>query len=138
MMHAKSISRLFAGLAGAALLSASLAAVAADRVFFVEPKDGATVQSPVQVKFGVEGMTVKPAGDMAAGTGHHHLIVDGKPVPKGEVVPTDDTHIHFGKGQTETELKLAPGAHTLTLQFADGSHRSYGPDMSNTIKITVK
>ena len=94
--------------------------------------------SPVKVKFGVDGMAVKPAGDMSAGSGHHHLIVDGKPVPRGEVVPTDDTHIHFGKGQTETELKLAPGKHTLTMQFADGAHRSYGPDLSSTISVTVK
>ena len=138
MMQALSFARICAGLAGAVLLSASLAAKAADKVYFVEPKDGATVDSPVKVKFGVDGMAVKPAGDMTAGTGHHHLIVDGKPVPKGEVVPTDDTHIHFGKGQTETELKLAPGKHTLTMQFADGAHRSYGPDLSSTISVTVK
>ncbi|WP_249204778.1 DUF4399 domain-containing protein [Achromobacter sp. Marseille-Q0513] len=138
MMQALSFARICSGLAGAVLLSASLAAKAADKVYFVEPKDGATVDSPVKVKFGVDGMAVKPAGDMTAGTGHHHLIVDGKPVPKGEVVPTDDTHIHFGKGQTETELKLAPGKHTLTMQFADGAHRSYGPDLSSTISVTVK
>ncbi|MBR8652197.1 DUF4399 domain-containing protein [Achromobacter sp. Marseille-Q0513] len=137
-MQALSFARICSGLAGAVLLSASLAAKAADKVYFVEPKDGATVDSPVKVKFGVDGMAVKPAGDMTAGTGHHHLIVDGKPVPKGEVVPTDDTHIHFGKGQTETELKLAPGKHTLTMQFADGAHRSYGPDLSSTISVTVK
>ena len=64
---------------------------------------------------------------MLEGTGHHHLIVDGKAVPKGSVVPADATHMHFGKGQTETTLKLPPGKHTLTLQFADGAHQSYGP-----------
>ena len=82
MMQAVSFARICAGLAGAVLLSASLAAKAADKVYFVEPKDGATVASPVKVKFGVDGMAVKPAGDMSAGSGHHHLIVDGKPVPR--------------------------------------------------------
>ena len=81
MMQAVSFARICAGLAGAVLLSASLAAKAADKVYFVE-QDGATVASPVKVKFGVDGMAVKPAGDMSAGSGHHHLIVDGKPVPR--------------------------------------------------------
>jgi hypothetical protein len=107
------------------------------KVFFVEPKDGATVTSPVKVKFGLEGMQIGKLGDLAQGMGHHHLVIDGKPVPKGEVVPADETHVHFGKGQTETELPLSPGEHTITLQFADGAHRSYGNEMSNTIKVKV-
>jgi 3-oxoacyl-ACP reductase-like protein len=107
------------------------------RVFFIEPLAGSTVASPVAIKMGVEGMTVAPAGTVAPDTGHHHLIVDGKAGALGEVVPADDTHIHFGKGQTETTLVLAPGGHTLTLQFADGMHRSYGPELSSTIQLTV-
>ncbi|KNH10129.1 ATPase of the AAA+ class [Candidatus Burkholderia brachyanthoides] len=107
-------------------------------VYFLEPEDGATVTSPVHVKFGVDGMKVAPAGTMTEGTGHHHLIIDGGSVPKGTVVPADDTHIHYGKGQTETDVKLPPGDHTLTMQFADGAHRSYGPEMNSTIKAHVK
>lgn len=107
------------------------------KVMFVAPADGATVKGPVKVQMGVEGMTVKPAGTMEANTGHHHIIVDGKGIDQGTVVPANETHIHFGKGQTETELKLAPGKHTLTLQFADGAHQSYGPKLSTTITITV-
>ena len=107
------------------------------KVMFTEPADGATVTSPVKVVMGVEGAEVKPAGALVAGTGHHHVIVDGQPVEQGEVVPKDDTHIHFGDGSTETELELAPGEHTLTLQFADGMHRSYGRALSKTITITV-
>jgi hypothetical protein len=107
------------------------------RVFFVEPLANATVSSPIAIKFGVEGMEVRPAGTMDPGTGHHHLIIDGAAPAKGEVVMADDTHIHYGKGQTETEISLAPGPHTLTMQFADGAHRSYGPEMSTTITVTV-
>lgn len=108
------------------------------RVFFVAPKDGQTVKSPVKVKFGLKGMKVKPAGTLEAGTGHHHLIIDATPVAEKQIVPTDEKHIHFGMGQTETEVTLPPGEHTLTLQFADGSHLSYGPAMSATIKVKVK
>lgn len=107
-------------------------------VAFGAPADGATVTSPVALTFKVEGMTVQPAGTLTEGTGHHHVIVDSEGIPAGEAVPADETHIHFGKGQTETSLELTPGPHTLTLQFADGAHRSYGPKMSTKISVVVE
>lgn len=122
----------------AALLGLSAAAFAQQSVSFVEPADGAVVTSPVKVKFAVTGMEVKPAGDMTANTGHHHLLINAAPVKAGEVVPADEHHIHFGKGQTETEVKLAPGTYVLSMQFANGLHQSYGPGMAKDIKITVK
>ncbi len=106
-------------------------------VKIVQPKNGATVAPKFKVKMTVQGMKVAPLGQMKKGTGHHHLIIDGPAIPGGQVVPADPTHIHFGKGQTETELELAPGKHTLTLQFADGAHISYGPVMSETIEVNV-
>lgn len=112
-------------------------AVAADRAYFIEPADGAAVPQEFTVRMGVEGLRVQPAGELAEGTGHHHLIVDGKPIEAGKPVPTDATHLHFGKGQTEATLKLPPGKHTLTLQFADGLHQSYGPALSDTISVHV-
>jgi len=108
-----------------------------ERVFFMEPKDGAEVQSPVKVVMGVEGMTIKPSGGVVAGTGHHHVLINKGPMRGGKVIPTDKTHVHFGKGQTEATLKLAPGDYTLTMQFADGLHRSYGKRMAHTIRIKV-
>lgn len=122
-------------LAAAAILSPL--ATAAGRVYFIEPADSAAVPQEFTVKMGVEGMRVQPAGQLAEGSGHHHLIVDGKPIEAGKPVPTDATHLHFGKGQTETTLKLAPGKHTLTLQFADGLHQSYGSGLSATISVQV-
>jgi hypothetical protein len=50
----------------------------------------------------------------------------------------DSVHIHFGRGQTEKELSLPAGKHKLTLQFADGLHRSYGSKLASTITVTVK
>jgi Domain of unknown function (DUF4399) len=108
-------------------------------VFFVNLKDGDAVSSPVKVQFGVNGMTVEPAGYVNKDKGHHHLFIGHEAATKGEIIEMNDTtRLHFGKGQTETELKLAPGKYKLTLQFADGFHQSYGPQMSKTINIEVK
>ena len=107
------------------------------RIFFVSPASNAEVKSPFKVEFGVEGFVVHPAGELKDGTGHHHLIINGVPIAKDMVVPANPTHIHFGKGQTSTEVTLAPGKHTLTLQFADGAHRSYGKEASDQISINV-
>ncbi|SUA89248.1 DUF4399 domain-containing protein [Pandoraea pulmonicola] len=134
----RSMRCIFVPLLLAGASATALAQSAQPRVFFVSPANGATVTNPVVVKFGVEGMEIKPAGDMTSNTGHHHLIVDGAPISAGQVVPTDDTHLHFGKGQTETSVNLTPGDHTLTMQFANGAHQSYGPAMSQTIKVHVK
>ena len=108
-----------------------------DGVRFLSPETGATVTSPVHFRFGVDGMTIAPAGDLTQGTGHHHIIVDGGPIEKGTTVPADATHIHYGGGQIEGTLTLEPGQHTITLQLADGSHVSYGEAWSNTITINV-
>jgi hypothetical protein len=108
------------------------------RVFFVEPAEGAKVPSPVTVKFGIEGMEVKPAGDLTPNSGHHHLIVNAEGVQPGQQVPKDDKHIHYGQGQTEAQVELAPGEYALTMQFADASHLSYGPQLATTIHITVE
>lgn len=109
------------------------------KVFFKNLKQGDHVTSPFKVEMGTEGIRVDTAGPVVAGSGHHHLIIDGPDSLAAEqMVPKDSSHLHFGKGQTETELDLAPGKHRLTLQFADGLHRSYGGRLSAAITITVK
>jgi len=127
-----------AALFSVSILFASSAALAEQSVSFVEPSDGATVTSPFKVKFGVSGMDIKPVGDMSANTGHHHLLINHESIKNGEVIPVDDTHMHFGKGQTETTVTLPPGQYKLTLQFANGAHQSYGDGMSKSINVTVK
>jgi hypothetical protein len=108
------------------------------KVFFMGLQDGATVKSPFKVQFGVEGVAVKPAGDFTPASGHHHIVIDGAPIGAGQAVPKDEKNIHYGKGETEAELTLTPGPHTLTLQLADFAHRSYGPELSATVKIVVE
>ncbi len=107
-------------------------------VRIVEPADGATVASPFKVRFGVKGLEVAPAGEIVANSGHHHLLINLDALPAGESVPFSEQHLHFGKGQTETEVKLAPGKYKLTAQFANGAHQSYGKVLSHTVLVTVK
>jgi len=106
-------------------------------VFFKAPLAGAELKSPVSVSFGIEKVTVNPAGEIVHGTGHHHLLINQGPIAPGMIVPADENHIHFGKGQTETTVELKPGAYTLTMQLADGIHRSYGKALAASIQITV-
>lgn len=110
------------------------------RVFIAEPADGAVVTSPVTVKFGLENMIVIPAGVAHPNSGHHHLLVDVEKLPDLSLpIPADVRHIHFGKGQKETTLELAPGTHTLQLLMGDHLHRPHDkPVLSEKITITVK
>lgn len=108
-------------------------------VFFKSPKNGETVSSPVKVEMGVKGMSVDSAGAVKPKSGHFHILIDaGDSIPSGIVIPKDSAHIHYGNAQEKTSLDLKPGKHTLTLQFADGAHRSYGSKMASTITVDVK
>jgi hypothetical protein len=108
-------------------------------VYIVSPKDGASVKSPVTVVFGLKGMGVAPAGVKFENTGHHHLLIDTD-VPKdlNAPLPTTDQVRHFGKGQTEASIELAPGKHTLQLVLGDQNHIPHNPPVeSKKITITV-
>lgn len=107
-------------------------------VDFAEPKNGDVVTSPFKAKFILEGMTIAPAGTKTPDTGHHHLLINAESITTGEVIPADERHLHFGKGQTETTVTLPPGKYKLTLQFANGLHESYGAEMSKSIEVEVK
>ena len=109
------------------------------RVFFKNLENNATISSPFKLEMGTEVMKVDTAGPVVAGSGHHHLIIDGADsLAAGSIAPADSLNIHFGRGQTEYELKLSPGKHKLTLQMADGLHRSYGTKLSASVSVTVK
>ena len=107
-------------------------------VEFLNLADGDSVDSPFRVEMGAVGMEVRPAGEMAIGTGHHHLLVDMDAMDAGTLIPNDETHLHFGLGQTETDLELSSGTHRLTMQFANGGHFSYGAAMSSSITLHVR
>ncbi len=108
-------------------------------VYFITPTDGATVSSPVTVRFGLVGMGVAPAGVANPKAGHHHLIVDAATPPADAPIPNDANHRHFGGGQTEVSLELEAGTHTLQLLLGDHLHVQHEPPIvSETITITVE
>jgi hypothetical protein len=110
-------------------------------VYIIAPRDGATLNGPVTVRFGLKGMGIAPAGVKFDNTGHHHLLVDTdlSEIKLDAPMPATDKILHFGKGQTETTLTLTPGIHTLQLVFADYLHTSFDPPLhSKKITITVK
>ena len=111
-------------------------------LYIISPEDGATVSSPVTVRFGLKGLGVAPAGIDKAKTGHHHLLIDTE-APSGDdltmPIPADEHHVHFGGGQTETTVDLAPGEHTLQLIMGDMNHVPHDPPLvSKKITVTVE
>ena len=116
------------------------AAPAGAAVYVISPKDGETVTGDVLVRFGLKGMGVAPAGVDVANTGHHHLLINVEALPAmDQPIPADETHKHFGGGQTETTLKLAPGRYTLQMLLGDKYHQPHQPPvLSDRITITVK
>lgn len=108
-------------------------------VYIASPSNGESVASPVTVRFGLKGMGVAPAGTGKAKTGHHHLLINTNLKSMDKPIPKDSKHIHFGGGQTETNLELPPGRHTLQLMLGDMKHVPHSPPvMSKQITIHVK
>ena len=104
-------------------------------VRFTEPADGAEVIGAVRVKMAATDFTIEPAGEVKAGAGHFHIMVDTDCIAPGQVIPNDDKHLHYGKAQTEAELTVTAGDHTLCLQAGDGTHTAL--DLTHTISIKV-
>jgi hypothetical protein len=138
----------------AALVAASAAAIGAQtkkatptkahpRVFFVEPKNGATVSSPVHLKFGSSGTEISPvpAGDVTKarpGMTHYHVGIDQNCLPAGKtIVKGTPSWVHFGKGETEFDTQLTPGKHKLALQLGDDLHNTVAGACS-VITVNVK
>ena len=111
------------------------------RVLFAQPKDGATVMSPVRFEFGIENYAISPVPKPALekpreGVGHHHLGVDTDCLPVGEVIPMGQPWIHFGDGRTGIEMQLTPGPHKFALQLGDDQHRTM-TGLCSTVSVTV-
>lgn len=106
--------------------------------YIIEPTDGARVSSPVRVVFGLKGFGVAPAGVDRNDAGHHHLLVDaGMPANLALPIPNDEQHRHFGGGQTEVELTLPPGRHTLQMVVGDHLHIPHDPPIASSV-VTIE
>lgn len=110
------------------------------KAYIISPKNGATVAKTFVVQFGLKGMGVAPVGVNSPNTGHHHLLVDQPTMPDLTMpLPVTDHIRHFGGGQTEVELTLPPGKHTLQLVLGDYMHTPHDkPVVSEKITVTVK
>jgi hypothetical protein len=107
-------------------------------VYFIDLKDGATVPEKFKIHFGLKNMSLAPAGSDVPNSGHHHLLVDTLLPPLNRPIPNDFNHLHFGAGQTETEITLKPGPHTLQLLMGDKNHVPHTPPvMSARIHVNV-
>ena len=111
------------------------------KAYFIAPQDGASLSGKFIVKFGLAGMGVAPAGVERDNTGNHHLLIntDVSSLDLSQPLPASDTVKHFGGGQTETEIELPAGEHTLQLLLGNHLHVPHDkPVLSEKIKITVK
>jgi hypothetical protein len=105
------------------------------------PQDGTVIAAgkPFRVWFGLRDMGVAPKGVTFPNTGHHHLLIDTELPAFDQEIPSDRNHLHFGAGETETTLELAPGKHTLQLLMGDSRHVPHDPPVySKKITIVVK
>lgn len=113
------------------------------RVYFIDLHDGAVVQNPFKVKFGIKGFGITPAGTTGKErhtAGHHHLLIDVEQLPNlDEPIPRDAHHVHFDQGETEVFLELPPGRHSLQLLLGDEDHEPQDPPLiSDKIHISVE
>lgn len=105
-------------------------------VYFIDLKDGATIPPKATIHFGLRNMGVAPAGSDRRNSGHHHLLIDVDLPPLDQPIPNDFNHLHFAAGQTEAEVELPPGKHTLQLLLGDTNHIPHNPPVVSD-KITV-
>ena len=109
-----------------------------EKVYFINLQDGDVVKSPVFIQFGLSGKGVAPAGIDVANTGHHHLLITVDEIDYSLPIPSSNQHLHFGLGQTETNLVLPSGKHTLQLVLGGKYHIPHKPPLiSKKIEVTV-
>tara|TARA_Y100000022_G_scaffold145800_1_gene127469 strand:- start:1070 stop:1453 length:384 start_codon:yes stop_codon:yes gene_type:complete len=110
------------------------------KVFFITPSNGEVLTNPIKIVFGATGVKIVPAGVEMPRSGHHHLLIDVDKLPDlKSPIPADNNHLHFGAGQTEVEINLPEGKHTLQLLLGNHLHIPHAdPLLSEKIEITVK
>jgi len=113
------------------------------KVFFVEPKNNATVSSPVHMKFASKGIEISPVppGDpkeTRPGVAHYHVGIDQDCLPAGKnIVKGTPSWVHFGDGKDVFDSQLTPGKHKLALQLGDDLHNTL-PGACQVITVNVK
>jgi len=134
------LSALGLGLLQPAIALERIAAPAGAAVYFIGLADGDVVPPEFVVRFGLRGLGVAPAGIDVRDTGHHHLLINLEQLPPlDSPLPASAQIMHFGGGQTEAVITLAPGVYTLQLLLGDYRHVPHDPPViSEAITITVE
>ena len=111
-----------------------------ESIYIISPKNGDEVTNPVRVVFGLKDMGVAPAGTNKKNTGHHHLLINLDELPDLKLpLPSNENLVHFGLGQTETDIKLKKGINTLQLILGNHMHVPHQPPLiSKKINIIVR
>ena len=124
----------------------------AAKVYFKEPKDGATVSSKSTLKlvFGADNYQISPvpadAKEARPNMGHFHFGVNTDCLPPGTTIPkaeegdkpgTAGKWVHFGKGTDTFEMALNPGTYKFSLEVGDDLHRAV-EGMCETINVKVE
>ena len=146
MKSTTQLALLVVAMTGAAVMAGAAAKKPAGkkpRVFFIEPKNNATVTSPLHMKFGSTGIEIAavPAGEVTKtrpGVAHYHVGIDQACLPPGKtIVKGTPSWVHFGDGKDEFETQLTPGKHKLALQLGDDLHNTM-PGTCKVITVNVK
>lgn len=108
--------------------------------YFIWPVDGTVIHGrKFWVRMGLRNMGVAPKGVAMPNVGHHHLLIDTPLPAMTEPIPSDRNHLHFGAGETEARIELAPGKHTLQMLLGDQDHQPHEPPVySEPISIFVR
>lgn len=101
------------------------------------PTNGATVTSPVTVRFRLANYGVAPAGTNIDRTGHFHILIDNQAGAPGTIIPADSMHIHYGKGQIEVTVPVPLGRHTLRAVLGDYTHKVISPELVSA-PVTIR
>jgi Domain of unknown function (DUF4399) len=143
MVNAQTPKTPAAKAATAKRTAAKKAAANKPRVFFIEPKNNATVTSPVHMKFGSSGIEISPVppGDVTTtrpGKAHYHVGIDQPCLAAGKtIVKGTPSWVHFGDGKDVFDSQLTPGKHKLALQLGDDLHNTM-PGTCSVITVNVK
>ena len=105
--------------------------------YIIWPPDGTVIHGgKLWVRMGLRGMGICPKGVSFPNSGHHHLLIDTDLPPLDQQIPSDRTHLHYGAGETDARVELAPGTHTLQLLLGDENHVPQVPAVYSK-KITI-
>ena len=109
-------------------------------VFFITPNQNFVSSTGlINLEFGIKNFNIAPAGQMACDSGHHHLLIN-VPLPDlTRSIPSDENHIHYGKGQTSDTIELPKGVHRLRLVLGNFAHIPHeDPIISDELIIEVR